>query len=43
MYWDLYVQILKELDFNEREIDMMVHSNAIRVYRLDEKPMRSKL
>eukprot|EP01084_Bolivina_argentea_P207296 353710_1 len=35
MYWDIYIQILQELQYNEKDIDKMVHKNAIRVYKLD--------
>eukprot|EP01084_Bolivina_argentea_P085345 154238_1 len=43
MYWDLYIQILKELNFCEEDIDKMVHSNTINVYRLNQKRLFVKL
>ena len=34
MYWDLYIEILEELGYDEDDIDKMIHRNAIRVYKL---------
>ena len=35
MYWDLYIQICKELGFNNNDIDKMIHLNTIKIYKLN--------
>ena len=43
-YWDMYVQILIELGYNDSDIDKLIHSNAINVYNLNSSsPKASKL
>ena len=42
VYWDSYIQILQELQFNEQDIDKMIHKNAIKIYKLNDN-LQSKL
>jgi len=34
-YWDSYIQIARELGYDEKDIDKLIHDNAVRVYRLN--------
>ena len=43
MYWDLYINICKELGYSQQEIDKMIHSNTITIYRLDQKRIYIRL
>ncbi len=38
-YWNQFIEILKELGYNEFSIDKLVHLNAIKIYKLDNDVM----
>ena len=43
MYWDLYIETLQELGYEESDIDKMVHLNTIKVYKLDQQRVYVRL